>query len=72
MAGKERGWKGVNCIVVGLVEDHGLTPVSKVMNFGSLKILVIFVINYKQKQTRWPLVCKRTIATEQPPLFDEI
>jgi hypothetical protein len=27
---------------------------------------------HKQKQTPWPLVCKRTIPTEQPPLVGEI
>jgi hypothetical protein len=26
----------------------------------------------KQKQTPWPLVRKRTIPTERPPLVDEI
>jgi hypothetical protein len=27
---------------------------------------------FKQKQTPWPLVRKRTIPTERPPLVDEI
>jgi hypothetical protein len=28
--------------------------------------------NLKQKQTPWPLVRKRTVPTEQPPLVGEI
>jgi hypothetical protein len=30
------------------------------------------ILNNKNKQTPWPVVCKRTIPTEKPPLVSEI
>jgi hypothetical protein len=30
------------------------------------------VVEYKRKQTLWPLVRERTIPTDRPPLVDEI
>jgi hypothetical protein len=37
-------------------------------------LVTLMVGNYigQTKQTPWPLVCKRTIPTDRPPLVDEI
>jgi hypothetical protein len=37
-----------------------------------IKYDVIVCITKKNKQTAWPLVRKRTIPTERPPLVDEV
>jgi hypothetical protein len=38
----------------------------------TLKLLRQEEINKQTKKTPWPLICKRTIPTERPPLVDEI
>jgi hypothetical protein len=38
----------------------------------SAPIVVTLIMEAIQKKTPWPLVRKRTIPTERPPLVDEI
>jgi hypothetical protein len=43
------------------------------INQRVIRIKHVYITNKQtNKQTPWPLVCKRTVPTEPPPLVDEI
>jgi hypothetical protein len=43
-----------------------------IIKYLIMKALWYFITKTQNKQTPWPLVRKRTIPTERPPLVDEI
>jgi hypothetical protein len=52
------------------IPDDGV--LRKQIQFPKLCVFCYLAFRTKQKKTPWPLVRKRSIPTERPPLIDEI